>query len=64
MQKNEGKWAFTLRDVGGDIVLDVELGQGVLTSEIKGEVHPRLVRMLVKVLPYCADLQGSRRCLP
>jgi hypothetical protein len=50
-QKNEGKWKFSLREVGNKIVLDVDLGQGVLTSEIRGEVHPGLVRMLVKVPP-------------
>ncbi len=48
-QKNEGKWAFTLQEEGGTLVLDVDLGRGVLTSEIRGEVHPNLVRMLVKV---------------
>jgi len=50
VQKNEGKWAFTLREVGSAVVLDVDLGRGVLTSEIRGEVHPGLVRMLVKVI--------------
>ena len=63
VQKNEGKWAFTLREEGADIVLDVELGHGVLTSEIRGEVHPGLVRMLVKVLPHFTHMQGRWQCL-
>jgi hypothetical protein len=50
-QKNEGKWTFTLDDSSDEeaVVLDVEIGQYLDVSQIKADVQPRLVRLLIKV---------------
>ena len=51
LQKNEGGWEFLLSDSADDllIILNVSLGNGIATADIKAEVHPRLVRVLAKV---------------
>ena len=51
MQKNEGKWRFCLQDSGNNmcIVLDLCLGNGVMTSDVKLDVHSRVIRLLIKV---------------
>lgn len=50
-QKNEGGWHFALKDSEDDLhlLLDVKLGNGILTSDVKADVQPRLLRVLAKV---------------
>ena len=51
MQKNEGKWRFCLQDSGNNmsIVLDLCLGNGVMTSDVRLDVHSHVIRLLIKV---------------
>ena len=51
VQKNEGKWDFTLQDSDDEslLVLDVSLGMQLVTTEVLVDVHPHVVRMLAKV---------------
>ena len=56
LNKNEGRWDFTLEDVGpsrdhprGSIVLDVAVGKFLDTSLIEADVQPAFVRLLIKV---------------
>ena len=48
-QKNEGRWEYQFKDEADCLVLVVYLGKGVLTDEIKVEVHAHVVRLLIKV---------------
>ena len=48
-QKNEGRWDYRFQDEAACLQLTICIGRGVLTDQIKVEVHPHLVRLLIKV---------------
>ncbi|WIA28934.1 hypothetical protein OEZ86_011458 [Tetradesmus obliquus] len=50
LQRNEGKWHFTLEESedGASLVLDVAVGKYLDTSLIKADVQPRLARLIIK----------------
>ncbi|KAF6251492.1 hypothetical protein COO60DRAFT_1675455 [Scenedesmus sp. NREL 46B-D3] len=50
LQRNEGKWDFTLEESedGMSLVLDVAAGKYLDTSLIKADVQPRLARLIIK----------------
>eukprot|EP00884_Botryococcus_braunii_P011116 jgi/Botrbrau1/20004/Bobra.200_1s0011.1 len=50
MQRNEGKWPFTLKENDDDTaaVLEVDVGKYLDTSLIKADVQPTVVRLLIK----------------
>ncbi len=50
LNKNEGRWDFTLLDSDDDtkIILDVAVGKFLDTSLIEADVQPRFVRLLIK----------------
>ena len=50
-QKNEGRWEHYFKDADHCITLDLCLGKGVPTDEIRVEIHDYLVRLLIKVSP-------------
>ena len=54
MQKNEGKWRFCLQDSGNNmsIVLGLCLGSGVMTSDVRLDVHSHEIRLLIKVCDF------------
>lgn len=50
LQRNEGRWEFSLDEdaEGRCLVLDVRVGRHLDTSLIRADVRPRLARLLVK----------------
>lgn len=62
-QCNEGKWDFRLLEVddGAALMLEVDVGAHIDTSLIKADVHPWLVRLLIKV--GCNHARASRRVI-
>ncbi|GBF99762.1 hypothetical protein Rsub_12390 [Raphidocelis subcapitata] len=50
MQRNEGKWEFSLTesDDGSELVLEVKVGRHLDTSLMRADVQPRYARLLVK----------------
>lgn len=62
MQRNEGKWNFTLKENSDEtaMLLEVEVGRYLDTSLIKVDVQPLVARLIIKVqaLPLY-DLQPT-----
>lgn len=52
LQKNEGRWEFTLEESrdGKSVKLEVAVGRFLDSSLIKADVQPLYVRLLIKVL--------------
>eukprot|EP00798_Chlamydomonas_sp_ICE-L_P007762 gene7762-947_t len=50
MQRNEGKWEFSIDESedGLSVVLDVAVGKYIDTSLVKADVQPSYVRLLIK----------------
>ena len=52
-QTNEGKWPFTFSDSadGRQLILTVKCSHHVTAADILVDLHPMLIRMLIKVSP-------------
>lgn len=48
LQKNEGGWQFTLREMAKEVTLDVAVGKYLDTSLIETDVHPTWLSLRIK----------------